>query len=829
MSSLFPFCRAFEDKPYERRAKLLIMFQHWQTIETDPDELSELANDTHLKCVLDHIYSVITEEKFPSPSQGIVPQVLMQSLQHLTVLAVSHPDLLKMVAGCAPMDYLPMIFFGNNFSDGKIVEVQASHLLNPIRFLAAISFSQNITITSTDAMHVLFSSLFSVMNDAQLTSFACAAIAGFAHNSPSALAYMRSLPNFNLIRPEISSHLSSDDHSIVLSSLACLTGLFKHTRDSETLMKAAIHGIIHPPSFPVATQLAVLSVKDLLSKTPLIKGSISNFVNVLINKSIGMRSLSIITLLNDLLLGGFEMGKYLEKEGLINKLLDFSIKTPFDFVSAACTKFLSSVFEMDDTFCFKDIDELFIDALKIVVSPLGKIPLLKIESMLLSLYLMLKNNEKNETVNQALIQNDDQVFLAFQRYIESNSSFLCVNFFLFLCRFSDSYPKWKKRIQTIIVDSQFAALLVHVMTHAQNRSSVSDAVNACFILMSGLNSSVKPNILIDTVVSGFCVMNKTLKEEEYSMKGLLQESINKVQHQSRELHYSAERNKNAVSLITDEKNKLSAIIKEKDDIISQLENDLKEEKLHSSKKQGKVRELKGIVEEKVRENGLLQSKIEGLTTNIADLRAELNNLHQTIARLTSSNETLKLAITDNSTSEKEVENLKCEIESSKKMIETLNMSLESERQGRRRSENQLYEMSNKASELSDELRQKEKQLEIALQQLKRFEVIVKKKADRLAAMEDVNRKLREEVTELEDKLDISSSNIKKYRKATEEMQDRLVELENQRNKHDALYQFIHNITEKAARIDPNTLSESKIYDERESRNVSTADLIYTSD
>ena len=226
MSSLLPFCEAFEQNPSDNLSKMGLVFQYFTSVESEIDEISHLSNDVELKRFLYHIFAIIVGGNFPAPSHGIVDPIYTQILQHLTILAQSNPDLCDKIAEIAPFNTLPKILFGNHIINDRIADPQPSHLLSSVRFVAAISCSHKISFTSTTSLHILFVSLFSMLSTPQLSSFACTAISGLAHNCPSANAFLKSLPSFMTLRQELACLLSSNDHSVVLSALSCLTCLF---------------------------------------------------------------------------------------------------------------------------------------------------------------------------------------------------------------------------------------------------------------------------------------------------------------------------------------------------------------------------------------------------------------------------------------------------------------------------------------------------------------------------------------------------------------------------------------------------------------------------
>ena len=101
----------------------------------------------------------------------------------------------------------------------------------------------------------------------------------------------------------------------------------------------------------------------------------------------------------------------------------------------------------------------------------------------------------------------------------------------------------------------------------------------------------------------------------------------------------------------------------------------------------------------------------------------------------------------------------------------------------------------------------------ALDQIKRFELLIQKKTERLASTEEVNRQLRGEISEIEGRLETSLAKLKEVRKENEKLRVRINELETTHREHETLYQFIHKVTEKAVTQE---VSESTINSDSES-------------
>ena len=796
MSSLLPFCQAFEENPGNKISKMGLVFQFLQNAETDADELSHLASDDQLKRFLFHIFSVIVENQFPSPSDGVIQPEILQILQHLTILAQNHPDLCDAIAEIAPFDKLPAIFFEKNIENDKIKDPQPSHLLSSLRFIAAISCSHNLNISSTQSLHILFVALFSLLEVQQLSCVSATAISGLAHNSSTALAFIKSLPNFLSLRAELASLLSSDDHSIVISSLSCLTCLFPCRDDTETLMKAAVHCIVSPPPYPLATTLATWAIRDLISKTPITGTLMKKVINALF-KSTGMRALNIISLLDELQTIGYDLCTFFVNEKLLSPFLDFTVKSFHDFVSVAATHLLHDMFVLHEDLKFDDVDDVFSFALGIVASPKTiSFSLLKVESLLLMLRLMLRSI--NEEMLNLLKASEQELFMSFQRHIERSNSFVAVNYFMFLITSMKNIPEWSTKLQQIVAESQFTALLVHVLTHAENRTVIQDSVYSLYAIMNGNDISKDPHSLFDTIVSGFCFMNKKFKGDVSVLRDTLESSIKAVKKQSAELEETKIQCKKEV---TDRENdilELKEKIKEIEDINASLTYQVQGSGAIVGKKVAKVFKLKQQIAEQNKENGILHEKIEHLSEKINELTTSLSANSNKLHDLNIIEDKAKETATQNASLKNELQSAQNTIEDLRTTVKTLSENLESYKQEKREVEKILCDTTAKLNDMTTKYHDNDKQTIEALDQIKRFESLIQKRTERLTATEGVNRQLRAEIQDLEKKLDESLASAKEYRKQKERIEARLIELENAHREHETLYQFIHKVTEKAA-------------------------------
>ncbi|EAY00506.1 hypothetical protein TVAG_317910 [Trichomonas vaginalis G3] len=128
-----------------------------------------------------------------------------------------------------------------------------------------------------------------------------------------------------------------------------------------------------------------------------------------------MGALSITVLLNELLAMSFDIPKFLVKEKLLVPVFNYFVHSAHDFVTAAGYNFLCEMFLMNDSFSFGPVDEIFAFALSVVASSNVSASLLRLESLLIMLRMMMRQKKQLEYIKKLLLTYEDQIFVAFQR------------------------------------------------------------------------------------------------------------------------------------------------------------------------------------------------------------------------------------------------------------------------------------------------------------------------------------------------------------------------------------------------------------------------------
>lgn len=800
-------CQTFDDQKQNREMCDAVLSQFMRLAATDSETLSAMAVDPMLVRFLKIAFSTITREKFPSPSEGVIPPLYLQTLQFLTTLGYNNPDLLAAIAAAAPMDELPDVFFGRNITNDRIVDPQSSHLLSSLRFLLAVGCSHSISISSTAALHTLFAALFSLLDVQPLCSLAAAIVSGLSHNCPSAAAFIRSLPNFGRLKTELVALLSSHDHAVVVSAVSAITGLFSVGDDAVTLARLAVKAIKEPPPLPMCTALCTWTLLDLVSAHAISAKTYVEIVKAMLGSQ-GMRALQIISFLSELHRVGLNFLPVLREKRLFLPVLDYVIHSKWDFVTAGGAQLIQTLTEDEPLDFDTDAVDLFQDALSFVISAGPGVSLLQLESMLVVLRLFMKADGIQKEIAHVLGANHGSLLTGFQRHIESNHSFVAVSYFLFLVDCLIFYKSWGVEMVQVIAETQFTSLLVHVLTHSSNRAVLNDACRAAALVALGVLPNAKLSPLLDTLVSGFLVINRAAIDEKTKM-------IDGYETIRCEL---GQKIKEAVQERDDFAVKCGELVKAKaeaDNVITETGGELAvaREQIAHLKEQLRLKTRKG----KDRKNTVLQ-----LTKELAELRVEIQHREQTIGDLEQTVSVLKTRIRGFKDVEsqlkemtmnrddlaKENQNLNKQIIAAKDVASASAATAENEKTGRRQTETQLLELSSQLSAMTIKYREQEVLAVDTQKQMQKLQAVLKKKTDRLAATEEINRSLRAQVTELQERLAEAAKAAKKQNKKYMELNQQLLDIETKNRDHTTLCQFIHKITEKKGVGDETSLEDT---------------------
>jgi hypothetical protein len=634
--------------------------------------------------------------------------------------------------------------------------------------------------------------IFSLLAIQPLSALAAGVLSGFVHNCPAAAAFVKSLPNFGWLRSKLISLLSNTDHNVVIASMSSLSSLFNVGDDSETLIRLALRAIAEPPSLPLATALSVWTILDLIPLVPLEVRDYLQIIDALIHSE-GMRALQLFVLLTELHRMGIDLFRMIKANSLFSPLFRVTLRSSFDFVTAAGAQYLSAVLESHRLPSLTDLPEIFTVAVDIIVMSDPSASLLRLESVLLLLRIFIHAKHKDALL-AILSDQQHKLFIGFQRHIEGGHSFISVNFFLLLVDCLSFIPDWNSFILHTIAETQFCSLLVHVLTHSKNRTVLQDACTAVQLIVNGL-SDRKGSPLIESLVSGFLVVNSMTAVEKARMVDHYETKKIALTHRIEEIENDKVNLGREFAQLTEAKQELDSVA------------------MDTAKEVGASREHIIHLREKLRKKSkkyrVAAEELRALGEEIAQLKVEVQHRDQNIQELTETTAQLKTELREFANlngqfremkvkveaREREIVQLRESLEHIQKVAEANGITAENELKGRRQAEAKLYEISGQLSELSVKVHDQEMASETAQKQKQKFENEAKKRGERLTATEQSNRTLRARITELEDDLRTLTKFTRAQKQEISILQQKITVLETQCHDHTTLYQFIHKITE----------------------------------
>lgn len=819
-SFLSPICDSLNNKHDNISAHTEILLQYLDGFDTDIGSLSNLSHDPQLPILLQHVFQALLRTPFPSPSQSEIPAIQLKSLSFLTFICLNHPDLLSTVASLAPLDELIISFFSellkyqdydkkneneNNMVDNNVKkasmpeELQLSHLLPTFQFLVAISCSSAISISSTESLNCLLTVLVSVLSSVQqLSVFSISIIANFSRNSTAFQSYIKSIPTFSAIKKELASFLSSSDHSLVVASLAAVSILFSRGIDKETAMRVSLASIFSPSeNYPFITTISATVILQYSDEIDIAQKDYEQLLKAAMNSQ-GMRSYVIYKLLIEINGSGHKrlLAILQKNSNFFNMLIQSILDCEFGFVTIAGANLLLVLFEMNPISSEIDISEPFTKAMKIILS--GKVDDVdKLDSLLLIVRLLISMRESMTQIIQVLQENEDSIFIAFQRQIELNNSFISIHFFLFIFAASHFFKHWLSKLRELVIDSQFSALLVHVLETSLNRRTINDALEVTQIVLGGISPKhlkLDQNLSF-TLASGFFLLNRQKKQDEQkSEQQFVQLQRNFTDHLEICNAEKVSYDKTILSLKKDlEQYRAHALVTEQK--VSELssKNDLLNQKLLKKKEKlaNVLKELK-----------LNESKVNDLSILVSQHESNMNNSTQQSEKLRVKIQKLKQIEVSKEEAEKTNEQLRQKIKelevqndgTAKELENMINVATK-ERNSRKELDKLLSEAQSRINQLNSSIEYEKQGHDKSERRNEKLELIINQKTESETQLTTSISRMNNEIDNLKQKIETLEQENHILKSICDKRCKKIGELRRERKELATLAQLIHKITD----------------------------------
>jgi peptidoglycan hydrolase CwlO-like protein len=309
-------------------------------------------------------------------------------------------------------------------------------------------------------------------------------------------------------KQKLAALLPSTDPCVVVASLAATSLLYSLAADTETAVSAALKFLSEESPFPLTTQLSVWTVLALAPRVKLEERDLENVLCIPLSAT-GMRLYYVFGLLIQFVDLRYHFGTQDQMKVLCHAI----IQCEASYAAVAGCNFLYSIAEtnpsllvrIDQTghFVKRALNRLFTTTDPEIV-----------ETLLVVMMILIDSSGIAERTVPLLIEYEESLFMNFLRHVENSEAFLAVAFLSFLVRCSREIPKWLQRVKRILVESQFPALLVHVLSSSLNRRAVSDALRAVQFFVNECDPppALRNSFFFDAAVSGFLVINQNNRD-----------------------------------------------------------------------------------------------------------------------------------------------------------------------------------------------------------------------------------------------------------------------------------------------------------------------------
>jgi FtsZ-binding cell division protein ZapB len=475
------------------------------------------------------------------------------------------------------------------------------------------------------------------------------------------------------------------------------------------------------------------------------------------------------------------------------------------FVTVAGTHLLTTLFENATIPAEIEIGEPFAKALNIVMDRKDE-DLDRIDAMLLIMRFLVEPRESMTQIVRILWDQDDGIFLSFQRHIEGNHAFASLHFFRFIFGAARFFKHWTNKLREIVVESQFPALVVNVIESAQNRKTIEDALIVAHIVMTGIRqtSGDVDESPFSTLASGFAIVNREKHEEtiskELQTKTIQNDYLSRIQ----ELEVERDLNAHELGRLRGLSEQSSSEIEFSKHKIEGLES---EKEILKRKLKAKTLKLRAATE------ALRNSETELMTLSLqlTQQEQEANMSTQKSAKLKTRVQSLKQSDAERQTLqnscdllEQKVKELETHVFDAQEELRSAAEIIKKERAKRKEIEKLLNVSQDRINEIAAKCNQERLQKEEAERQNERFESLVRKKNETETRATETIAILQKEIDQLRKEKENADHEMNEIRTSMEKLTVRLAELRKERRDLTALAQLIHRITDGTT-VDMETL------------------------
>lgn len=795
-SKLSPLCKSIESSSSNSTLRNSLISQFISSFEANYNTVLELSKDSNFPTFCEILLNVLAEVSIPNPNSGPMPEVVNDILIFFNKIIKDNPIVLDIIAKITNLDILIPQFFSENVSNKEIVDVNVSYIFPPIKFIALVSSSKQILLTSTPSSNVLIIVLVSLLTNQQLAAWAAACLAGLFRNSPSFLSILKIHPLSACIKQKLTALLPSSDACVVVASLSATIPLYSLGDDAFTAMKAAVKYCVEDTVFPLSTKLCCWVIRDLIGRVGNMNEEVINQITKLPFNASGSRAFELINLLIDLIDMHYKFGS----PEYMRMFFKHTIYYQENFVTTAGCQFLSTVLERFPDL-FMGIDEnshLFIRTFTQYFQQSSYNDPEIIEALITQLRLLfisMQSKKLPDQIVELLVSQEEALFMDFIRHIENSDSYLCVVFFSFLLICSRSIESWSFRIKRILVDTQFPVLLAHVVVNSKNRRVISDALIALqyFINDCQLIKDCSKTFFFNSAVSGFLVMNQQAGKSISELNAKLTQEkhdyelmIQNLKVQGNQL---AKEKQNLQNLVNEEKMNLSKT----SESISKLQNEINEKNQVNQKIANKYKALKAALLEQ-------NSKMQNMHDINKDLQNENNNLRKSLKQFdqcklqlqSSNNENVRLLERINDL-EAKISYISKQLKSNQEQCKSLKVELNEREEQYESVQKQCHESQQITLNLQNDDNQNKAEIQKLNATILSLQRKLKEETQKVGDMAKTVSGLQDENIKLKSQLQKESDEKQKYKLKKQTYLERIKDCEKEKRKWESIAKFNNHV------------------------------------
>ena len=494
---------------------------------------------------------------------------------------------------------------------------------------------------------------------------------------------------------------------------------------------------------------------------------------------------------------------------LINSILECED----GFVAVAGCSFLFTVFEDTNDFILsEDVVEPFVKALHLVLAMRKHTQTDRREAGVLLLRFMVRSRDSVTHLLKILQEHEEQLFVDFQRQIEMNNAYLSVVYFLFLYDSGHFLAHWKKRLISLVLESQFPALITFVLTESRNRCAVADALRASQIIADGFKTDVvfKVTPMFQSLVDSYLILNQkrsqSARKEKVENLKVQEELMTKLSAvESRRDSYEKE----IVSVRSSLDDNANSILAEQEQNRSYTEaNENLKRQLNQNRERikvltEKVKELEDANLSMSKQVECLQRRTNQTSLRAANIRTKLSSIAQmeaTIRKVQESSQKLDGTIQQLKGQE---EKDKATIKQMESKLENIKIKFESAQQKNEEIKRILSENETEKQQLAGQCTSLQRNVKSLTQEKEQLEESEEERSKRCQDM-------KVELAQVEHERDVAMRKVESRTKAANELQERLTLLEDRYMYFQMLIKLIHKTTEPNQRIPPAISSFMKL-------------------